>query len=194
MKHNIRQHIINGLGQKVVKIKQIHGELGSRILDHKGKEIFENDIVDCEYGYHFCTYPLAVFGYYYPGDSSRFALVEAVGDIVDDKNNPPNKFCTNKLKIIRELALDELIQETVKLIRNKSVATNTGNCSVAIVTGRDSKAKGELNCWLVLSEWDKKGKEIINIKAFKVDGQDIMPDTYYTLKKGQAVICQNDED
>lgn len=45
MKHNIRQHVINQYGLKTVKIETVHGELGSRILDKNGKEIFENDIV-----------------------------------------------------------------------------------------------------------------------------------------------------
>ena len=45
MKHNIRQHFINEFGQKVTKVKQIHGELGTGMLDKNGKEIYEGDKV-----------------------------------------------------------------------------------------------------------------------------------------------------
>ena len=45
MKHNIRQRVINSIGLPVVKIEQVTGELGSKILDKNGIEIFEGDKV-----------------------------------------------------------------------------------------------------------------------------------------------------
>ena len=82
---------------------------------------------------------------------------------------------------------------------NYSVATNTGYCSVAIVTGKESvaivtgvngRAKCALGCWLVLTErgeWDGTACPIIGMKAVKVDGKKILPDTFYTLKNGKIV-------
>ena len=82
---------------------------------------------------------------------------------------------------------------------NWSAATNTGNCSaasvegkdsIAIVTGKDSKAKGKLGCWIVLTEredWNGETYPIKEVKAFKVDGEVVKPDTYYKLVGGKAV-------
>ena len=81
----------------------------------------------------------------------------------------------------------------------RSAATNTGDRSasivegqdsVAIVTGKDSKAKGSLGCWIVLTERGELNGEtcpIIEVKAFKVDGEKIKADTFYQLINGEAV-------
>ena len=81
----------------------------------------------------------------------------------------------------------------------QSAATNTGNYSaasvggresVAIVTGKDSMAKGAPGCWIVLTErgdWDGTTFPIKCVKAFKVDGEKIKPDTFYKLENGEAV-------
>jgi len=86
---------------------------------------------------------------------------------------------------------------------NRSAATNTGNWSaatntgdwsaadvkgkesIAIVTGKESKARGVLGCWLVLTERDKD-YNIVSVKAVKVDGIDIKPDTWYMLVDGKV--------
>ena len=173
----------------------------------------DGEIKICERGFHFCDEPLAVFEYYEPANS-RFALVEATGDIVADGKH---KFCTNELVIIKEITLDELIKSATnfkKLLNTGdwsvatntgdwsaatntggcSVATNTGGCSaaivagknsVAVVTGYQSRAKGALGCWLVLSEWVEN--ELSDVQAFKVDGEKIKPDTFYRLQDGRAV-------
>ena len=91
---------------------------------------------------------------------------------------------------------------------NCSAATNTGNCSaatntgdysaasvggkdsIAIVTGKDSKAKGALGCWIVLTErgeWNGETYPIKEVKAFKVDGNEIKADRWYKLVDGCAV-------
>ena len=90
---------------------------------------------------------------------------------------------------------------------NCSAATNTGDCSaatntgdrsaakvsgkdsIAIVTGSNSKAAGALGDWIVLTErydwkWDYQIKDV---KAFKVDGEKIQPNTFYKLVNGEAV-------
>ena len=79
-----------------------------------------------------------------------------------------------------------------------SAATNTGNCSaaavegkesIAIVTGIDSNAKGASGCWIVLTErgkWNGETYPIKEVRAFKVDGEKIKPDTYYKLVNGEA--------
>ena len=69
------------------------------------------------------------------------------------------------------------------------------NNSVAIAVGGNSMAKGDIGCYIVLTEvkWnDVTDKyEIIDCKCFKVDGEIIKADTFYTLVDGKPVICTN---
>lgn len=58
------------------------------------------------------------------------------------------------------------------------------------MTGKDSKAKGSLGCWIVLTErgeWNGETYPILDVKAFKVDGEVVKADTWYTLIDGKAV-------
>ena len=82
---------------------------------------------------------------------------------------------------------------------NQSAATNTGDRSaatvggaesIAVVTGYDSKAKGAVGCWLVLTERDEK-MHILGVQAVCVDGETIKADTFYMLKNG--AITEADE-
>ena len=80
-----------------------------------------------------------------------------------------------------------------------SASTNTGDCSKADVSGKgsvaaalgvESKAKGVLGCWIVLAEWRRD--ENFNwhrkdVQCFKVDGETVKPNTWYTLKDGRPV-------
>ncbi len=68
----------------------------------------------------------------------------------------------------------------------RSAATVEGKDSIAIVTGRNSKAKGALGCWIVLTERNNN-YEIVDVKAAKVDGKQIKPDTWYRLQCGKFV-------
>ena len=65
------------------------------------------------------------------------------------------------------------------------------NNSVAIAVGRDSMAKGDIGCYIVLTEveWGSEtdGYEIIDCKCFKVDGEIIKADTFYKLVDGKPV-------
>ncbi len=45
MNYRVRQHTINGFGQKVTRVKQLTGELSTGTLDNRGVEIFLNDKV-----------------------------------------------------------------------------------------------------------------------------------------------------
>ena len=87
---------------------------------------------------------------------------------------------------------------------NRSAATNTGDCSaatntgnysaasvggkesIAIVTGYNSKAKGALGDWIVLTERDDN-YHILGVKAVKVDGKKVKADTYYQLQ-GKKIL------
>ena len=65
------------------------------------------------------------------------------------------------------------------------------NNSVAVAIGRNSMAKGEIGCYIVLTEvkWDFETdtNKIIDCKCFKVDGEIIKADTFYKLVDGKPV-------
>jgi len=62
--------------------------------------------------------------------------------------------------------------------------------SFACALGIESKAKGALNSWIVISEWKETEKSwvISDAKCFKVDGIEILADTFYILKNGKPCI------
>ena len=76
---------------------------------------------------------------------------------------------------------------------DRSAAEVTGKESIAIVTGKDSKAKGGIGCWVVLTErgeWDGNVYPIKEVKAVRVDGEIIKPDTYYKLINSEVIPCE----
>ena len=178
-------------------------KLQCRGFQYKVGETFEEKgtIKACESGFHFCENPFNVFNYYSPSDS-RYCNVEGDGKI--DTDNSDSKVACSKLHIHTEIGLSGLISAGVKFILDKvdwgnNKATNTGDRSaasvegkdsIAIVTGYDSKAKGAMGCWIVLTErgdWDGNTYPIINVQAFKVDGISIKADTFYKLKNSKPV-------
>ena len=168
-----------------------------------GKDYEQDDPIKCcNNGFHACEFPLDVFGYYEPGSNSRYCTVTQSGSI--DKRSDDSKVASSKIHIETEIGINGLIKAGVKIILDKvnwkdDKESNTGYCSaakvsgkdsIAIVTGRDSKAAGALGDWIVLTErgdWNGDTYPIKEVKAFKVDGEKIKADTFYKLENGEAV-------
>ena len=84
---------------------------------------------------------------------------------------------------------------------DQSAATNTGDRSaaevggkgsVAIATGFESRVKGALGCAIVCverGEWDGNTYPLLSVLAGIVDGKELLPDTWYTVKGGKWVEC-----
>ena len=76
------------------------------------------------------------------------------------------------------------------VVGNNSQAMCKNN-SVAVAVGKGSMAKGDIGCYIVLTEvkWDFETdtNKIIDCKCFKVDGEIIKTDTFYTLVDGKPV-------
>ena len=167
-----------------------------------GKDYEHNGEVSCcNSGFHFCENPMDVLAYYNPA-GSRYCEVKGSG--TTDKDTNDAKVAVSKLHISAEIGLKGLIEAGVKFILDnvnwkdnresntgyQSAATVEGKDSIAIVTGYDSKAKGALGCWIVLTErvgWNGNGYPIKEVKAFLVDGEIIKADTFYKLIDGEAV-------
>ena len=72
----------------------------------------------------------------------------------------------------------------------QSAASATGKASVALACGIEGKAMGALGCGICLverGEWNGETYPIKHIKAAIVDGEDIKPGVWYTLKNGEFV-------
>lgn len=127
-------------------------------------------------------------------------LVEAGIKFILDKVNW--KDCKESNTGYRSAATNTGDQSAATNTGNYSAATNTGyrsaaqvsgKDSIAIVTGKDSKAKGSIGCWIVLTErgdWNGNTYPIKEVKAVKVDGGLIKPDTYYKLDNGEIIPCE----
>jgi hypothetical protein len=69
-------------------------------------------------------------------------------------------------------------------------AATTGKESIAVGLGAAGRAKGALGCWLVLAEYkctEDDECQLLAVKAARVDGESIKPDTWYELKDGKFV-------
>ena len=70
-----------------------------------------------------------------------------------------------------------------------------GERIISVAWGKDSKCKGETGCFLVLSEWgnwDGQKYPFLGAVMVEVDGKSILPDTWYTLKNGKIVVCEEE--
>ena len=68
--------------------------------------------------------------------------------------------------------------------------------AVVACAGKNAKVKGPVGTWFALSEygeWDGEGYPCICMKAAQIDGENLKPDTWYTLKDGEFVEV-NDAD
>ena len=69
---------------------------------------------------------------------------------------------------------------------SRSSAEVTGKYSIAVANGVNSKTRGAIGCYLVLTEYNNDGK-LLWAKMAKVDGIAIKCNTWYTLKNGEFV-------
>ena len=74
-------------------------------------------------------------------------------------------------------------------------SASAGKGSVALSVGCDTRAKGSLGSWIVLTQCHKSvedGQDYIDlVKVAKVDGKCIKADTWYTLKEGKFVVADD---
>ena len=187
-------------------------DLKCRDFQYEIGKTYEEPTADlCEKGFHACEYPLDALRYYAPGDMSRYCEVD-LDDVSDKKSNEDSKRCGKKIAVKAEIGIAGLVKAAVEYTMEKAVSENsehatglqgaasatglqgaasaTGEESVSAALGIDSKAKGAFGCWLVLAEWAKDENyswHRKDVQCFKVDGETVKPDTWYTLKDGRPV-------
>ena len=89
-------------------------------------KVFEEDVtpVCCDKGFHFCTKASDCFSYYDFDPNNKVAEVEVLGEI--DSNDKDSKCCTNKIKIVREINWQEVL-ELVNLGKACTGLCNSGD-------------------------------------------------------------------
>ena len=185
------------------------------------------DLGPCRKGVmHFCEDPFDVLRAYplvnSDGEITEFAEVEAVGDVLNYKDQS----ITNKLHIGAKLNLKGFVKACVDFTIEKTKfeidkdsdsdissgdsakigssgyyaqITSEGKNSVVMAAGFDSMAKAKIGSWITLAEWVKVNdddKTIWKPKCVKteyVDGEKIKEDTFYKLIDGEfKEVKEND--
>lgn len=178
-----------------------------------GKEYEEEKAKLCERGAHACENPLDTFRYYRPGES-RYCEVELedngdrsgidtkvcgkrirIGAEIGVKGviQAGVRFVFDKCESATENhASGDLGNAAASGERGTAVATGeqgsssaNGEQCLAVAWGKDSRAKGKLGTWLVVTEYDSG--MILNAKLVQVDGLTVKEETWYTLKNGEMV-------
>ena len=83
--------------------KDMSSKYGDMTYELNKVYTLEGELIMCENGYHFCTELINVFTYY-PSDSRVFEIDTLDGEII----KKGDKYCTNKIKIIREVSEEEI--------------------------------------------------------------------------------------
>ena len=84
----------------------------------------EEDPVCCKSGFHFCRKLINCFNYYEFDSKNKVAEIEAMGAIGGDENK--EKYCTNKIKIVRELSWHEVL-DLVNVGKDNTGNRNSGD-------------------------------------------------------------------
>ena len=135
------------MSKKVIGYKGFNKDMTCRGFQYEEGKTYEMEEKPncCSNGFHFCEYPLDVFGYYSPA-SSTFHEVEGLGDI--DRDNDDTKVSTNKIKIGAKISIAGLVQASIdytssraKKVKGSSVrkdcgaSSATGDCGASSATG-----------------------------------------------------------
>ncbi len=88
-----------------------------------GKSYEEPDAKACSKGFHACEAPLDVFGYYAPGEGSRYCLVEQSGKI--DRDGDDSKVASSKIKIGAEITIRELVKAHIEWVKAHTTEEHT---------------------------------------------------------------------
>lgn len=93
--------------KKIISYKGFEEDLKCRGFQYEiGKEYEVRRAELCSAGFHACENPIDVFNYYNMVDS-RFCIVEQYGDI--DKSMYDTKMASTKIKIVKEVSLEDLV-------------------------------------------------------------------------------------
>ena len=203
--------------EKITSYKGFNKDMTCRDFQYKEGESYEEPSAKaCERGFHACEYPLDCLDYYSPNESV-YHVVEQSGEI--SRHSDDTKVASTKIKIGAEINIAGLVKAAIeytmkrvnpeaKADERQGASSATGYCgassagdseSVAVAWGYHGKAKGVLGSYLVLADWEGDEDDywhqnlwqLKGAKMVQVDGKDIKPDTFYTMRNGEIIEAED---
>ncbi|HEY0090573.1 MAG TPA: hypothetical protein VGB37_17105 [Candidatus Lokiarchaeia archaeon] len=96
--------------KKIITFKVFNSDWTCRDFKYKIGKLYKtkDELSLCNNGFHSCFYLKNCFQYYAFLQYKKVAIVEISGKIIGDKND---KYCSEKIKIIKELSWEEVLEK-----------------------------------------------------------------------------------
>ena len=65
---------------------------------------------------------------------------------------------------------------------------------IALACGKNSRARGVVGSYIILTEWSDDAKELLGARMARVDGEAVKADTWYTLRGGEMVEVPDEDE
>lgn len=176
----------------------------------EGKEYEHKGGIDmCLSGFHACERPIDVLAYYPPG-TSVYHEVEQNGEI----KKGDDKTCSAKIRIGAKIDIIGMVNATIEYVKSKctnennakagepatagdsGAATSRGKSSsgkhgLSVARGNNVRVRGGIGAILVIAEENESSYDIKDFKVAVVDGVTIKAGTWYRLKNGELIECDD---
>lgn len=167
--------------------KELTARLGQGVYQfHIGQTEEEKEAKCIKNGFHCTEEPFGVLDWY-SGDTDRYCIVKAEGDVNEDGTG---RIACTKLTLVKEIDRKKLaLHECHYLAKNpqreysKWVEKEKGTADdyFAVVRGKHPIARGKKGVLLLLVREEAGSVEIAEIVALEVDGKNIKSNIYYGI-------------
>ena len=118
MTEKVNTHVQPTKGAPVKAYKGFHKNMKCRGFQYaEGRTYEDPEAVLCEKGFHACTMPLDVLGYYVPGLGSIYREVD-LNDVSEEQSND-SKACAKKIRIGAELGIAGLVKAQIEWVKEQ---------------------------------------------------------------------------
>ena len=105
------------MSEPIIAYKGFDKDMKCRGFQYAEGETYHEDKAElCNSGFHACTMPLDVIGYYPPGNGSIYRMVE-LDEVCDEKSND-SKICAKTIKIGAEIGIPGLVKAQIEWVKD----------------------------------------------------------------------------
>ena len=105
------------MSEPIIAYKGFDKDMKCRGFQYEEGETYHEGKAElCKSGFHACTMPLDVLGYYLPGDGSIYRMVEL--DEVCDEKSDDSKICAKTIKVGAEIGIPGLVEAQIEWVKN----------------------------------------------------------------------------